>query len=325
MLNADVNTASLEKAFLFQQSAFSNIFLDGVLPVALSFTLASAPVPQTSAQPRRVLVTGAAGRVGLYFSRHAHQTYDLRLMVRGDEKNLGELEGFGEIVRANLGDLPRLKEICNGIDTVIHLAANPDPSAVWNDVLHDNIIGTYNLMAAAKSQKVRRIVYASSVHAVAGYPPDVQIKTTEPVNPGDIYGVSKCFGEAMGRYLAEHEGVSVIALRIGAVQEPENAQKDGAIACADMFISYRDLVQIIEKSIEVPNMRWGLFNAVSDNRFKRLDITDARELLGYEPQDNFMDLHPGFRPLRLSQRLDTASMRDKGQSSGMREPKRNKE
>ena len=240
-------------------------------------------------------------------------------MVRGDEEKIGDLEGLGEIARANLSDLPRLKELCEGIDTVVHLAANPDPSAVWDDLLSDNIIGTYNIMAAAKSQGVRRVVYASSIHAVGGYPPDMQIKTTDPVNPGDVYGVTKCFGEAMGRYLAEHEGVSVIALRIGAVQEPENAQKDEAIAWADMFVSYRDLAQIIEKSIEAPNLKWGVFNAISDNRFKRLDITDARQLLGYEPQDNFMDLHPGFKPLRLHQRLDSASVRDKGQSSGMRE------
>jgi len=239
--------------------------------------------------------------------------------VRGNEGNLPQLEGLGEIVRASLNDLPRLKEISHGIDTVLHLAANPDPSAVWNDLLHDNIIGTYHVMAAAKSQRVRRVVYASSVHAVAGYPPDSQIKTNEPVNPGDLYGVSKCFGEAMGRYLAEHEGVSVIALRIGAVQRPENAQKDDGIGWADMFISYRDLVQIIEKSIEVQNLQWGIFNAVSDNRFKRLDITNARELLGYVPQDDFMEHHPGFKPLKLNQRLDTASMRDKGQKSGMRE------
>ncbi len=100
------------------------------------------------------------------------------------------------------------------------------PIALWKDLLEANIIGTYNVFVAAKAAGVRRVIYASSIHAVSGYPADVQVKTTEPVNPGDIYGVSKCFGEALARYMAEKEGVSAIALRIGAFQPLEAARDD---------------------------------------------------------------------------------------------------
>jgi UDP-glucose 4-epimerase len=240
-------------------------------------------------------------------------------MVRGDEPAIDSMRTCGEVVTANLSDLPRLKELCRDIDTVIHLAANPDPSAVWKTLLDDNIIGTYHIMAAAKSAGVGRVIYASSVHAVGGYSPGVQAKTSEPVNPGDLYGVSKCFGEALGRYMAEQEGLSVIALRIGAYLPSSAVQHPDGIAGGEMFISPRDMNQILDKCIEVPNLQWALFHALSDNRFKRLDITDARELLGYAPQDDFAELYPVFKSLNLQDRLHNANLSDANQQSGLRD------
>src|SRR5690606_24251290 len=100
------------------------------------------------------------------------------------------LERWGEVVEANLDDRARLIELCQGMDTVIHLAADPSPNAGWNSLLESNIVGTYNVMSAARVAGVKRVVYASSIHAVSGYPPDVQVKTSEPVNLGDPYGVT---------------------------------------------------------------------------------------------------------------------------------------
>src|SRR5437764_1050994 len=125
---------------------------------------------------RRVLVTGAAGRIGSDFARANKDRYDLRLMVRGDEEGIDALRDCGEVVTADLADLNALKEIVSGVDTVVHLAANPSPSATWSELLEPNIIGTYNIIAAAKANGCRRVVYASSIHAVSGYPADVQVK-----------------------------------------------------------------------------------------------------------------------------------------------------
>lgn len=288
--------------------------------MSLSFTLFtnSAPQPPPST-PRPVLITGAAGRIGADLSQRLHEKYALRLMVRGNENEIDQLRPLGDVQTADLSDLSRLKQLCRDIDTVVHLAATPDPSAVWNQILSNNIVGTYNLMVAAKSAGVRRVIYASSIHAVGGYPKDVQVKTTDPVNPGDLYGVSKCFGEALGRYMAEQEGLSVIALRIGAFLPPESVEKDSGIGVAPMFVSPRDLAQLIERCIESQTIRWAVFHALSGNRFKRLDITDARELLGYRPQDDFAELFPKFKELKLNETVQTASLRDPGQKSGLRE------
>jgi nucleoside-diphosphate-sugar epimerase len=198
------------------------------------------------------------------------------------------------------------------------MAANPSPSATWDSVRDVNISGTYNTFAAAKSCGCRRVIYASSIHAVSGYPADYQVHTSDPVNPGDLYGVSKCFGEALARYMAEQEGVSAICLRIGAFQPMEAARDEGSIGMLDAWVSRRDMNQMIEKSIDVEHLKFAIFHGLSDNRFKRLDITDARELIGYAPQDDLTEVNPKLNKLRLRQTLPAHNVRDARQESGIR-------
>ncbi|GAB4214404.1 MAG: NAD(P)-dependent oxidoreductase [Roseiflexaceae bacterium] len=273
--------------------------------------------PQT--RRRAVLVTGAAGTIGSYFAEHAGERYDLRLMVHNDDDDAARLRAYGRVVTGDLSDLEGLKRLCEGIDTVVHLAANPSPNAVWQELLEANIIGAYNMFVAAKAAGCRRVVYASSIHAVSGYPPDVQVKTSEPVNPGDLYGVTKCFGEALGRYMAEQEGLSVIALRIGAFQPLEAAREAGSIGMMDAFVSQRDLQQLIERSIDDEQIRFAVFHGLSDNRFKRLDISDARALLGYAPQDDLTEENPRLRELRLGEQVSAHNLSDDSAESGLRE------
>ncbi len=288
--------------------------------MAQSFTATeTGALAKTSEETKRsVLVTGAAGRIGSYFAEHARDKYALRLMVRGDEEGIDKIRDYGEVVEAELSDLERLKEVCAGIDTVVHMAGDPAPNALWKDLLDANIIGTYNIFVAAKAAGVRRVIHASSIHAVSGYPADVQVKTSEPVNPGDIYGVSKCFGEALARYMAEKEGVSAISLRIGAFQPLEAAQKEDGLPMLDAFVSHRDLDQLINRCIDVENVQFAILHGLSDNRFKRLDISDARELVGYAPVDDFTEEHPKLRDLHLRETVSTNSGMEDGGESGIR-------
>ena len=288
--------------------------------MAHSFTATEvgALAKTTERAKRHVLVTGAAGRIGSFFAEHARDKYALRLMVRGDEEGIDAIRAYGEVVEADLGDLERLKAICEGVDTVVHMAGDPGPSSLWQSLLETNIIGTYNIFAAAKTAGVKRVIYASSIHAVSGYPPDVQVKTSEPVNPGDVYGVSKCFGEALCRYMAEKEGVSAIALRIGAFQPLDSVRDEKGIGMLDSFVSHRDLDQLINRCIDVENVQFAVLHGLSDNRFKRLDISDARELVGYAPQDDSTEELPSVRGLHLRETVTTDSGIADGGESGMR-------
>lgn len=285
--------------------------------MSLSFELSNHE--QSPAKRRRVLVTGAAGNIGSYFAEHSHEKYDLRLTDRSFGEHRDMLSRYGEIMEGELHDLAFLKHACEGIDTLLHLAGNPDASATWAKLFDANIVGAYHAFVAARAAGCRRIVFASSIHAVSGYPADVQVKTSEPVNPGDVYGVTKCFGEAMGRYLATQEGVSFIALRIGFFQPSSKMDDPKALLMMDSFASRRDLNQLIGRCIDAEDeLRFAIFHGLSNNRFKRLDITDARELVGYAPQDDFAAENPALKDLHLNEVIQLSNQ-SSGQKSGIRE------
>lgn len=262
---------------------------------------------------RKVAITGAAGRIGSAYAEHAASTYDL-VLIDLPGSDWEPLRRYGSVHESDLLDLTELADAIRGCDTVLHLAAVPSPSATWEELLSANIVGTYNAMVAAKAAGCRRLVYASSIHAVSGYPPEMQVKTGEPVNPGDLYGVTKCFGEALGRYLAEQEGLSVVAIRIGAYQPLATAADPDAAGLADSFVSPRDLHQLIDLAIEA-DVDWAIAHGLSGNRFNRMDISDTRTVFGYAPVDDFLKMTPA-QPAAISER--TEHSRRGGQVSGLR-------
>ena len=264
---------------------------------------------------RDVLVTGAAGTIGAYFAEHAHHTYRLRLMVLADD-DASAIASYGDVVVGDIQSLARMKAVCQGIDTVVHLAADADPSATWSSLLPLNIVGTYNTFVAAKAAGCRRVVFASSTHAVSGHAAGRQVRPSDPVNPADLYGVTKCFGEALGRYMAEQEGLSVIAIRIGWCQPHSSAQQERGIQMIDSWVSRRDLQQLIERSVEVEQLQFAIVHGLSDNQFKRLDISDAQALLGYAPVDDLLREQPELQALQLAERLAET---DADVQSGIRE------
>ena len=239
----------------------------------------------TALPPRRVLLTGAAGRIGTGFFRDAGGRYRFRLADRTAEP-LAEAAAQGhEVLALDVADLGACRAACADMDTVVHLAADPSPGAdFYGSLLENNVKGTYNVFRAAADAGCRRVVFASSVHAVAGYPGDVQVHERSPVNPANMYGVTKCFGEAVAACFA-HAGLSAIAVRIGAYHAPGRGAGP-LLDYPDAYVSERDLNQLLVRAIEVPDVRFAVVYGLSDNRFKRADLTATRELLGYEPQDD---------------------------------------
>ncbi|HEX8341080.1 MAG TPA: NAD(P)-dependent oxidoreductase [Tepidisphaeraceae bacterium] len=280
------------------------------------------PLPQSSTvdgKKRRVLVTGASGNIGRYFALHNKDRYELRLLAHGSTQEDPELAACGEIVDGDITDLDAIKKLCAGIDTIVHMAGNPSALSTWAELLQPNVIGVYNTFVAAKAAGCKRVIFASSIHAVSGYPADVQVKPGDPVNPGDMYGVTKCFGEALARYMAEQEGLSSICLRIGAFQPMESAVAEQGVKMLDAWVSQRDLNQLIQRCVDVENLQFAIFNGLSDNRFKRLDITNARELLGYSPVDDTTRANPELKDLKLADRVMAHSVQDSPDKSGIRD------
>jgi len=233
---------------------------------------------------QKIVITGGCGKIGSYFAKFAANKYFLRIADRiaWDDDKLGAPSG--ECVVVDLQNLAACRDICKGMDVVIHLAADADPEADFHaSLLGNNILATHNMFRAAKDAGCKRFIYASSVHAVAGYAPDIQIKRDTAVFPKNEYGVSKCFGEALAAYFANSEGLPTIVLRIGAYIFPEEYERF-PLDEVDAFLDPDDFNQLLIKCVETPNINFLIAHAISDNRCKRLDITETRERLGYRPQ-----------------------------------------
>ncbi len=239
---------------------------------------------------RTVLITGAAGRIGSVFHQSVSDRYRLRLV----DRQVAALDDSGphEVIEANLADLAVCQRLCQDMDTIVHLAGDPSPAADFYDSLLDNNIkAVYNIFRAAKDQGCRRVIFASSIQTIEGYPLDVQARPDMPVKPMNLYAAAKGFGELMGHYFAYAEGLSCIAVRVGAYggnreHTPENIDSRTLSA----YVSPRDLCHLFVQCIEAPDVQFAVVQAVSDNRFKRMDITSTRATVGYAPQDDAFEL-----------------------------------
>ncbi|HET8845174.1 MAG TPA: NAD(P)-dependent oxidoreductase [Ktedonobacteraceae bacterium] len=244
---------------------------------------------------KRILLTGAAGGIGSAFFRSASSAYFFRLADRQTETlTAASLQGH-EIYPLDVSDLEACQQACQGIDTVIHLAANASPDAdFYGSLLQDNIQGSYNIFRAAKDQGCQRVIFASSAQVFMGYPPDVQAHSHSPWRPANMYGVSKCFGEAVAAYFAWTEGLSSIVLRIGAYDkaaDPSNPiRRDPNTLNLSGYVSERDLNQLLRKAVDVEDVQFALIHGISNNRFKRLDLTATQQILGYAPQDDAFEI-----------------------------------
>ena len=233
---------------------------------------------------RKILITGAAGRIGSDLTQRYADIYDL---VLTDIQEPKDARGF-PFTQADITDLDALEALCQGVDTVVHLAADHRTTAPWESLLPNNVIGLYNVFEAAHRAGCRRVIFASSVNAVNGLPRDVQMKTSEPVRPGNLYGASKCWGEAVACFYADQKNLSAICLRFGWVAHPAQTEIINLDnRSLDIVLTYADLAHLVQCSIEAPDdLRFGIYHGVSNNKWKRLDISNARAEIGYDPQDD---------------------------------------
>jgi len=242
----------------------------------------------------RVLVTGAGGRIGTAFRLHARDRYTVRLGMHPDDAPADTSEQ--EVMRFDVADLENCRAACRDMDVVLHLAADPSPDAEFYDSLLDNNIkGTYNMFLAAADAGCARMVYASSMQTIEALPHDVQASEDAPIHPGNMYGVSKCFGEATAHYFAHARGLSTICVRIGAY---DSVHPGGRFSPRDLsaYVSPRDLHQLFRACIETPDVQFAIVYGLSNNRFSQGDLTLTRRLLGYAPEDDAFTMHSTHLP-----------------------------
>ena len=224
--------------------------------------------------PRTVLVTGAAGRVGQQLLPGLDGS-SLRLL---DRRPPDETHG-GEVLIGELTDRDGLARAVDGVDAVVHLAGEPDPDADWADLEAPNVDGFVALLGAAQQHRVRRVVYASSVHAMGRYEAEGRypIDPTWAPAPCCPYGATKAFDEAIAGVFAHRHGLSTVGLRLGATEpEPYAARQ------LPGWLGPADLRQLVVRAIGA-DVRSGVYAGVSANTGGRWSLDTARAELGYRP------------------------------------------
>ena len=223
---------------------------------------------------QKILITGAAGDVGTRLRKLLKGVYSLRV---SDIRKPADLGADDEFVAADLGDYEQTKQITAGIDGIVHLGGH-SVEGPWETIHKSNIVGCYNLFEAAYRSGVKRIVFASSNHAVGFYPRDRKIGVDVTVRPDSRYGVSKAFGEAVGALYADKHGLRVTCIRIGNVGDKPLDKRRMSI-----WIKPEDLAQLIRIGLEHPDIRFEIFYGTSDNAAGWWDNSNARRF-GYRPQ-----------------------------------------
>jgi uronate dehydrogenase len=222
-----------------------------------------------------VLLTGAAGSIGTALRERlptagwAVRCFD-RVRIDADPDSV-----IGDVT--NPADLDAAMA---GVTAIVHLAGNPT-EAPWPVIRDANIEGTYQVYEAARRHGVRRFVYASSNHAV-GFTPigtDPLAADLAP-RPDTLYGVSKVFGEALGRYYVDRYGLQVACLRIGTFAPRPPDQRS-----LSTWLSPDDCGRLVDACLRAANLTYALLWGVSANTRRAWSLDEAMQL-GYRPGDD---------------------------------------
>ena len=225
-----------------------------------------------------VLITGAAGQIATELRQRLSPRFSLRLT---DIAPVGALSEREEFVAADLADLSALETLMSGVNAVIHLGGVAVEDT-WEKIMPANIAGAYNVFEAARRQGVKRIVVASSNHAVGYFPRSETIDDHVLPRPDGRYGLSKAFAEALGRLFADKYGMEAFCIRIGAMTlEPEDVRR------LAIWIHPEDLTNLVEVGLTAP-IRYEIVYGMSDNKRTWWDNSNALRL-GYRPKHRSED------------------------------------
>jgi uronate dehydrogenase len=223
------------------------------------------------------LITGASGALGRALATSLGDIWRLRLVDRVDPAT--ELAAYGECRKLDLADFGAMQDAMQDVSMVVHLGAH-SVEGPWDEIMHSNILGTYNVFEAARQGGVSRVVFASSHHVVGFHRRDRVIGVDAPLRPDSRYGVSKICGEALGRLFADKYGMSVICQRIGAARpKPHNRR------ALSVWQSENDYVRLTRCCLQAGNIHFLIVYGVSNNSQLIWDTSSA-QVIGYDPQDN---------------------------------------
>lgn len=260
---------------------------------------------------KKVLITGVYGLIGNVVYREllkdpdAYDVYGLSRRKASSDRipaNQTAILLEDHFFLTNLNDFKGIQNAVTGMDTVVHMAADPSGIRGFDSLLQSNLIGAYHVFEASRLAGVKRIIYASSIQVSFGYWDKEPYKTlretrfdevqlpiprvtkdmvTRPLN---LYASSKVWGEALAHTYVYTHGLSCLCLRIGWVVAEDQPPIPRAIP---EWCSQRDIAQLVKKCVDAPDsLRFDIFYGLSNNRYSWVDIEHARQVLGFIPVDS---------------------------------------
>lgn len=226
---------------------------------------------------KKIVLTGAAGRLGSYLREPLSKMAE-ELVSTDIVDNLGQLYEGESYQQADLTSLAEMEAVLDGADMVVHFGAIGD-EAPFETILGPNIIGAYNVWEAAYRKGVRRVVYASSVHAVGMHSRTEGIDLDASHKPDTFYGLAKCFAEDLASLYWDKRGIESVCMRIFSCAQVNNARALGT------WLAYDDLIHLVEQSITTPVTKFTVVYGISNNSRSPVNNSKAA-YLGYRPKDN---------------------------------------
>lgn len=228
----------------------------------------------------KLVLTGAAGRLGSYL-REPLAKMATSLVSTDIVDDVGELYEGETYIKGDLASIDDMLKVLEGADMVVHFGAYVDEGP-FEKLLGPNFVGAYNIWEAAFQHKLKRVVYASSIHAVGMYPKNEFIGTDVAHRPDTFYGLAKCFAEDLGRMYWEKRGLESVHMRILSCLSYDGVNNARALGS---WLSYDDLIQLVTRCIDTPVTGFSVIYGVSDNDRAPVDNANA-SFLGYRPKDN---------------------------------------
>jgi nucleoside-diphosphate-sugar epimerase len=263
----------------------------------------------TDSKPK-VLVTGASGLLGGLTVKHLKGKYDFSALNRSKTADFAhtktaDMDDSIPWTQADIADLDAMMPAFEGIDMVVHMANYTGDADSWDDHLNAGIIGTRNVYEAARLNGVKRVILGSTGDTMTGYECDPpygylasgnydkaqwgwsMVDSTWPTRPVSVYGACKVFCEALGHHYSDIADMSVLVIRLGAVLEPDAPSLRRHYSG---WLGQKDYVSMVEKCLAAPmSLRYDIFDAISNNKYKWRNTSHATDVLGWVPQQSVDD------------------------------------
>ena len=227
---------------------------------------------------KKIVLTGACGNLGMELRGTLSALADelVSVDITDAPETLLENETF---VKADCSDFDAVMDFMEGADMAVHFASIADERP-FEVLLGPNFLSAYNIWEAGYRHGARRIIYASSVHAVGMHENAAGIDVDAPHNPDTFYGLAKCFTEDLGKLYWSKRGLESVHMRIfSCTKVPQNAR------ALRTWLSFDDLRQMVERSVTATTTGFAVVFGVSNN--DRAPVNNAKSaFLGYQPKDN---------------------------------------